>query len=257
MSELLADRTAVVTGGASGMGRATALLFAEEGADVVIADIQEDPREGGTPTHELIESDTAQEATFVECDVRSPADLEAAVEEADTYGGIDVMFNCAAVIQLESFLEVSESEYQRTMDINAKGVYFGSQAAAKKMTADDGGSIINMSSLSGLQGESNLVSYCASKGAVTLMTYALAAELGPEGVRVNSIHPAAAETAMMGEDVGMLGTDAEEEYAETIPLGRLARPEEVAEVALFLASDRASFVNGESVSVDGGKSNIA
>lgn len=257
MSDPLTDKTAVITGGASGMGRETALLFAENGADVVVADIRDEPREGGSPTHERIRSEFDRDAAFVECDVRSPDDLETAVERAEDYGGIDVMFNCAAIIGIESFLDVGEEEYERMMAVNAKGVYFGAQAAARRMVANGGGSIINMSSLSGLLGEANLVSYCASKGAVTLMTYALAAELGPEGIRVNSIHPAAAETAMMGEDVGMLGTEAEAEYAETVPLGRLAKPREVADVALFLASERSSFVNGESLSVDGGKANVA
>jgi NAD(P)-dependent dehydrogenase (short-subunit alcohol dehydrogenase family) len=254
---LLDNKTAVVTGGASGIGRETAVRFAEGGADVVIADLRAEPRDGETPTHERIQSDTDQDAAFVECDVTDPEAIDAAVERAEEYGGIDVMFNSAGIIRIESFLEVSESEYESMMAVNAKGVYFGAQAAAKQMVENGGGSIINMSSLSGLLGENNLVSYCASKGAVTLMTYALAAELGPEGIRVNSIHPAAAETAMMSDDVELLGTDAESEYAASVPLGRLARPADVADAALYLASDRASFVNGESLSVDGGKSHVA
>jgi NAD(P)-dependent dehydrogenase (short-subunit alcohol dehydrogenase family) len=252
MDDLLTDRTAVVTGGASGNGRAISLAFAEEGADVVVADLREEPREGGTPTHELVR-ETGSAATFVECDVTDLDTLEAAVDAADGFGGVDVMVNNAGVFRSETFLEVPPEEYRRLMDVNVRGVFFGTQYAARRMVEDDrGGSVINLSSVAGLRGSANYVTYCTSKGAVRLLTYATAAELGPEGVRVNAIHPGVIETAMTTEDVPIVGSGGSESLRETIPSRRFGTPEDVADAALYLASDLADYVNGESLVVDGG-----
>jgi NAD(P)-dependent dehydrogenase (short-subunit alcohol dehydrogenase family) len=252
MVGLLTDKVAVVTGGASGNGRAMALAFAKEGAHVVVADLRGDPREGGTPTHELIRAETDRKATFVECDVTNVADLAAAVEAAEEYGGVDVMVNNAGIFRAEEFLEVTEAEFDHLMDINDKGVFFGAQAAAKRMLETGGGSIINISSVAGLVGSGPYVTYNASKGAVKLMTYALAAKLGPEGIRVNAIHPGMIETTMTTEDVPIFGTDQEAAFLEMIPSRRAGQPEDVAKAAVFLASDLADYVNGESLVVDGG-----
>ncbi len=253
MRALLADRTAVVTGAASGLGREISLTFAEHGADVVAADVRETPREGGTPTHERIVADTDADATFVECDVTCVDDLERVVEAADAFGGVDVMVNNAGVSQITDFLDVTEDEYERLMDVNVKGTFFGAQVAARKMVEDGGGSIVNMSSSAGIRGTAASVEYCTSKGAVRLLTYALADRLGPEGVRVNALHPGTTKTEMTRSDLGIVEGDDEDAYAETIPLGRFGDPTDVADAALFLASDRAGYVNGASLPVDGGR----
>jgi NAD(P)-dependent dehydrogenase (short-subunit alcohol dehydrogenase family) len=250
VNDLLTGDTAVVTGAASGIGRATAIRFAEHGARVVVADVRERPREGGPTTVERITTGTESEATFVECDVTDPAALTAAVEAADAFGGVDIMVNNAGVLVQRPFLETDEATVDRMLDVNVKGTFFGAQAAAERMVAGDGGTIINLSSVSGLEGAGGRVAYCASKGAVRLMTYALADALGPEGVRVNAIHPGAIETAQAREDSGVLG---QADYLDGVPLGRFGDPGDVADAALYLASDLSDYVNGESLVVDGGR----
>ncbi|GKZ14728.1 SDR family oxidoreductase [Haladaptatus sp. T7] len=255
MDELLSDKVAVITGGSSGIGRTIAKTFAEEGADIVVADVREDAREGGKPTHELISEETDSEATYVDCDVTEPDDLEASVEAAERYGGIDIMVNNAGIFRGEDFLDVSEREYDQLMDVNVKGVFFGAQAAAKRMVANGGGSIINLSSVAGLEGTGEYVTYCTSKGAVRLMTYALADKLGPEGIRVNAIHPGVIETTMTTDDVAIVGTEEGEMYEQMIPSRRFGTPTDVANGALYLASDLADYVTGESLVLDGGLTN--
>ena len=243
MPELLQDKAAVVTGGASGNGRSIAELFAEHGADVVVADIREDPREGGTPTHEKIPEETDSDAVFVKCDVSRIGDLEKAVETADQFGGIDVMVNNAGIYERTSFLDVTEDDYERMMAINGKGVFFGSQIAARRFLDKGSGNIVNISSLNSTVGVGHAVPYCGSKGAVHAMTPAMADALGPD-IRVNSIHPGAINTAMYVER--------SEEELKLIPAERPGLPEDVAGAALYLASDLSAYVTGQSVVVDGG-----
>lgn len=250
VNDLLTGDTAVVTGAASGIGRETAVRFAEQGAAVVVADVRERPREGGATTVERIATETDGEATFVECDVTDRTSLTSAVEAADAFGGVDIMVNNAGVLVQRPFLETDEATFDRMMNVNVKGTFFGAQAAAERMVAADGGAIINLSSVSGLEGAGGRVAYCASKGAVRLMTYALADALGPEGVRVNAIHPGAIETAQAREDSGVLG---QADYLDGVPLGRFGDPGDVADAALYLASDLSDYVNGESLVVDGGR----
>lgn len=252
---LLSGKTAVITGAMSGNGRAIARVFAEHGADVVVADVREQPREATVPTHELIEAETDARATYVECDVTHKDDLEAAMDAADEFGGVDVMVNNAGIFRDEEFLSVSEAEFDQLMDINVKGVFFGTQVAADRMQDDGGGSVINLSSVAGLTGTGEYVSYCTSKGAIRLLTYSTADAVGPDGIRVNAIHPGVIETAMTTEDVPIVGTEEGDAYLETIPSRRFGEPEDVADAALFLASDLSSYVNGESLVVDGGMTN--
>jgi NAD(P)-dependent dehydrogenase (short-subunit alcohol dehydrogenase family) len=252
MTDLLDGKAAVVTGAASGIGRGIATRYAEAGADVVVADIREEPRGGGTPTHERIESETDARATRVDCDVSEVADIESAVEAAEEFGGIDVMVNNAGYSRDEDFLEVEESAYEDMLSVNVKGTFFGAQRAARRMVGNGGGSVINVSSAEGLQGVGGHPTYGTSKGAVRLLTYALADELTADGVRVNAIHPGLIETKMTTEDTPIIGTDQEEEFRGKIADDRVGQPEDIGDAAVFLASDLADYVTGESLVVDGG-----
>jgi len=250
MADRLADDTALVTGASSGIGRAIALRFAREGANVVVADIREQPREGGEPTHDRIAAETDQRAEFVETDVSNVEAVREAVETATAaFGSLDVMVNNAGVFTADQPVDsIDEDDYDWLMEINLKGTYFGSKFAAEVMVDQpDGGAIINLSSVAGLVGYDGASTYCASKGGITNLTRELALELGPEGVRVNAINPGVIETAMTTEDTHVAGT-----MAETIPLRRDGQPEDVADAALFLASDESAYVTGHNLVVDGG-----
>jgi NAD(P)-dependent dehydrogenase (short-subunit alcohol dehydrogenase family) len=245
MPSTLDGKAALITGAASGIGRAIAIRFAESGADVVVADVQREPREGGKPTDELL-----ADAVFVETDVSEVADLRAAVETAvESFGGLDVMVNNAGIFPGSQPIEtVTEEDYDRLIDINLKGVYFGSKVAAEAMRErGEGGSIINLSSIAGLVGYDEAAAYCASKGGVTNLTRELAVELGDDGIRVNAINPGVIETAMTTDDAPIVGT-----IDEQIPLHRDGQPEDVAGAALFLASDDSAYVTGHNLVVDGG-----
>jgi NAD(P)-dependent dehydrogenase (short-subunit alcohol dehydrogenase family) len=251
MTGLLEGKVAVVTGAASGLGRGIALRFAEEGAKaVVVADQRDIPREGGASTVDLVTSAGAN-GMFVPTDVRKVDDLNAAVASADEFGGIDIMVNNAGVAMQEDFWSFSEADYDLVMSVNVKGVYFGCQVAAKAMRGR-GGCIINMSSVGGIRGGGNLVTYCSSKGAVRLMTYALGQLLGPEGIRVNAIHPGLMDTSMNRTDLGYVGPDGEG-LVGAIPINRTGQPRDIGDAAVYLASDLASYVNGTSLVVDGGR----
>jgi NAD(P)-dependent dehydrogenase (short-subunit alcohol dehydrogenase family) len=252
MSGLLDGKTGVVTGGASGIGREIALTFAEHGADIVVADVRENPREGGQPTHERIGSEFDASAGFAECDVTSRDDLHDAVAAAEAFGGIDVMVNNAGIYRKQPFLEVTADDYESIMDVHVRGTFFGAQAAAERLVENGGGSIINMSSMAGLVGGSEVTAYCTAKGAIRLLTYALADELGPDGIRVNTIHPGLIRTMMTTEDGEEIGDDGEHEYSDEIPLRRVGTPADVANTALYLASDLAGYVTAESIVLDGG-----
>ncbi|GAB6861059.1 SDR family oxidoreductase [Haloplanus litoreus] len=250
VTQRLTERTAVVTGAASGIGRAIAKRFAEEGAGVVVADTRENPREGGTPTHESIVADGGT-STFVRTDVSSVADVERAVAEArETYGSLDVMVNNAGIFPPQTDItNVDEETYDRVMDVNLKGVYFGSKVAIDAMQEQgDGGAIVNLSSIAGLAGYDRSSAYCASKGGVANLTRELAVEQGPHGIRVNALNPGIIETAQTQQDEEeVIG-----EYTDSIPLRRDGRPEDVADAAVFLASDEAGYITGHNLVVDGG-----
>lgn len=256
MSDWLRGDVAIVTGGASGNGREISLTLAEYGADVVVADLQSEPREGGRPTHELIEEEHDRRAEFVECNVTNVDDLEAAVDAADELGGVSILVNNAGITEKRDFLDETEDDFHRIIDINVKGPFFASQLAAERMIENDReGRIVNIASISGIAGRGDGVGYSTSKGALRLMTYALAAALGPRGIRVNDVSPGVIETSMTREDLDMFDSGAAEEYAEMAPVGRVGAPEDVANAVLYLVSPLGDFVNAETLVVDGGATN--
>lgn len=255
MPELLTNKTAVVTGGASGIGRGIALQLATHGADVVVADLQEEPQTPDTaPTLEAIENRTDSQSTFVKCNVTNYDDLVSTVDVAEEFGGIDVMVNNAGIVHPVEFFSTSEEDFDTLMDVNLKGAYFGCQAAGERMVESGGGTIINVASTAADQGfvEPGSLLYCAAKGGVKSLTYAVADLLGPE-VRVNAIQPGfTGETGLAEKQDPEL---AAERATETV-MGRLGRPEDLGNVTVFLASDLASYVTAESILVDGGWVNI-
>ncbi len=247
----LSGRVALVTGGASGIGRATALLFACEGAAVVVADLDE-VRAGAVVRD--IES-AGGRALAVLCDVSRAEDCRRAVQAAlATFGRLDVLFNNAGIIRRADVLGTTEEEWDRVMAVNVKSILLMSKEAVPVMAAQGGGSIVNTASGWGLVGGRNAVSYCASKGAVVNMTRAMALDHGAQGIRVNCICPGDTDTGMLRHEARQLGADEEVFLAEAAdrPLGRVGRPEEIAQAVLYLASDASSFVTGTALVVDGG-----
>ena len=248
MTGRLSGKVALVTGASSGNGRAIARRFAREGAQVTVADVREEPRLGGEPTHERIEAEGG-DAQYIETDVTDVDAIREAVEATvDAYGSLDVMVNNAGVERQLPVEEATEEDFAWLMDINLKGVYFGCQAAIEVMLdQNEGGTIVNMSSIAGIRGLANSSLYCTSKGGVTNLTRELAVEHGENGIRVNALNPGFIETAMTMEDGDTAGG-----ILDQTPLGRAGQPEEVADAALFLASDESSFVTGHNLVMDGG-----
>lgn len=253
MTSLLNGKAAVITGATSGNGRAIAKKFAKNGANVVIADIRQEPRMGGKPTHELIREETPGDAKFIECDVSNRSNVQAAVDAAEEFGGVDIMVNNAGIRgPTDRLIDISEEDYKNVIEINQHGVVYGSQIAGREMKNKDGGNIINISSVAGIEGYSGSGPYCTSKGAVRLLTYSLASELGPYGIRVNAVHPGVIRTGMTIKDENNIGTDIGEQIKSAVPLRRYGVPEDVANTTLYLASELSSYVTGESIIVDGG-----
>jgi len=240
---------AIVTGGGSGIGRATAERFASEGAKVVVADVVE---EGGNETVQRIE-DAGGEATFVKTDVTKADDVEAMVEAAvDAYGRLDFAFNNAGIEGTTAPLpEQTEDDWQRVVDIDLKGVWLGMKYEIPRMLEDGGGAIVNTSSVAGLVGFANSSPYVASKHGVAGLTKTAALEYSAQGVRVNAVCPGVIETPMVVR-VFEEDPDARAQYTAAEPIGRLGRPEEVAAAVVWLCSEDASFVTGVAVPVDGG-----
>jgi len=244
----LCGKVAIVTGGGSGIGRATSRLFAREGARVVIADYD------GTSAAAAADEIRAEGgvALSVVTDVSDAEQVAHMVRSAwDAYGRIDILFNNAGVLASGSVLDTDVATWQRVMNINLTGVFLCSKAVLPHMIDAGGGSIINMSSSTGAHdANANAAAYVASKGGVTLLTRCMAIDHAKAHVRVNAIAPGPTDTPMLRR---ALTPDALAAFAATFPMGRLGQPEELAQVALFLASDDASFVTGAVFCADGGQ----
>jgi NAD(P)-dependent dehydrogenase (short-subunit alcohol dehydrogenase family) len=251
MSDILNNKTVVVTGASSGIGRAIAIAAAKHGAKaVIVSDITETPREGGEPTVAAIEA-LGVPARFHKTDVSVRADNDALVEAAREFGGVDVMVLNAGITLRSDGADVGEDDYRRLMSINLDGTLFGAQAAARQMKElGKPGSIVLMASMGGLVGAGITVAYSTSKGGVVLMAKALADALGPDGIRVNSIAPGTIDTALLRSTPDIAA--ASEGFRQRTPLRRLGQPSEIGDAVAFLGSDLSSYISGIALQVDGG-----
>ena len=245
--------TVVVTGSASGIGREVARRFGQAGASVVVADIEEEPKDGDVPTHELIEQDGGT-AGYVETDVTDREQLETLVEAAREFGGVDVMINNAGLFIGGSVLELTPEEFDQVHAVNARGVYFGTQVAASDMIErDEPGCIINTASISSSHAQFGQVQYDSTKGAIRMITRGSALELSEYDIRVNAVAPGQIATEFIeGWTEEATEKAASDELVKPVPLGRAGRPADLAGAFLYLASEDASYVTGELLYVDGG-----
>jgi 3alpha(or 20beta)-hydroxysteroid dehydrogenase len=241
----LDGKVAIITGGARGQGAVEARLFAAEGARVMIGDVLDE--EGG-----LVAKSVGDAAVYRHHDVRSESEWEELVDQAvDLFGRLDILVNNAGIFRMAPLASTSAADYMDVVTINQLGTFLGMKAAAPAMARSGGGSIINISSIAGLRGSAGTMAYSASKWAVRGMTKVAALELAPLGIRVNSIHPGIIDTPML---LDLMITTEEERVAfgARIPLGRVAQAEQVAKMALYLASDDSDHSTGAEFVVDGG-----
>lgn len=237
----LDGKVAIVTGGARGMGASHVRRFVKEGAKVVFTDIN---AEGA----KALEAELGENVKFVQQDVTKADDWKKVIEEAEnTFGPVNILVNNAGISMSKSLMEITEEEYRRIIDINQVSVFLGTKAVVPSMQKAGGGSIINISSINGIVG--GAIGYTDSKFAVRGFTKAAALQLAHLGIRVNSVHPGVIETPMVtqGDAVEVI-----KEFAKQIPVGRMAQPEEVSNLVLYLASDESSYSTGSEFVIDGG-----
>ena len=243
----LEGKVALISGGARGMGATEARLFAREGARVVVGDVLD--YLGGKVVAEI--EDTGGEAHFVRLDVTSETDWQDAVAETvKRFGKLDVLVNNAGIYRETPLVDTSEEEWDKVMDVNAKGVFLGAKSVIPAMKEAGGGSIVNISSTAGIIGSFRGSAYGASKAAVRQLTKNTAVQVADYGIRSNSIHPGPIETDMIAKNIATAKGRAAS--IARVPLGRIGSAEDVAYGALFLASDESSFMTGAELSIDGG-----
>ncbi len=241
----LEDKVALITGGARGQGEAEARLFASEGARVVVADILD--AEGSKVVAEIGDA-----ARYVHLDVSDEAGWQNAVADAVShFGKLDVLVNNAGIVRTGLVEGMSLASYMEVVNVNQVGSFLGMRAVVEPMREAGGGSIVNISSNAGLEGVEGVVAYVATKWAVRGMTKTAAIELGRYGIRVNSVHPGGVDTPMLSGDE-LAGVDLDAAFASQ-PIARIGRPEEIARLVLFLASDEASYCTGSEFTADGGR----
>lgn len=245
----LKDKVTVVTGAAGGIGFACARRFAAEGAKVVLADITGDKGEAAAASLR----EAGGEARYVHCDVGDKASVESLVKTAvDAYGRLDCAIANAGILRVAEFLELSERDWDEVIRVNLKGVFLTGQAAARQMVAQGTqGAIVNMSSVNAVMAIPTITPYVVSKGGINQLTKVMALSLAPKGIRVNAIGPGSIATEMLRTQ--MTDTAARGRILSRTPLGRAGEPDEVAKVAMFLASDDASYITGQTIYPDGGR----
>jgi len=247
----LEGKVAIITGGASGIGRATAKLLAEVGAAVALIDIDES---GGEETAAQINT-SGGKAKFFHANVISDFDCKRTVEDIfDEFKRIDILFNNAGVVHRKSVVELEEAQWDLVVDVSLKAIFLLSRCVIPKMIENGGGSIINTGSGWGLKGGPQAAAYCAAKGGVVNLTRAMAIDHGKQGVRVNCVCPGDIDTPLLRAEARELGIEEEAfiEQAANRPINRVGRPEDVAKAVLFLATDMSAWVTGTSIVVDGG-----
>lgn len=244
----LENKVAIVTGAASGFGEGIAERFAAEGAKVVVADINDN---GGRTVAKRL-ADNGAEAVYAHADVTSTADMKALVGTAqETFGGLDVLVNNAGMPQRNGpMLDVDEDTFDAIFATNVKSLYLAALHAVPVFRGRGGGAMINVASTAGLRPRPGLTWYNGSKGAAITLTKSMAVELAPDRIRVNALCPVAGDTPMLD---AFLGPNTREQFVATVPLGRLSTPLDIANAALFLASDDAEFLTGVCLEVDGGR----
>jgi NAD(P)-dependent dehydrogenase (short-subunit alcohol dehydrogenase family) len=248
---VVSGKRAIVTGGASGIGRGTARLLAAEGASVLVVDLD---RAGADEVARDIRVGGGNALAFCG-DVSAHQDCRAAVGYAvDAFGGVDILVNCAGIIRRADVVHLEEEDWDLVMAVNVKSVYLMARQAVPVMVAGGGGVVVNLGSGWGLKGGPNAVSYCASKGAVVNMTRAMAIDHGPQGVRVNCVCPGDTDTPMLRAEARQLGVSEAEFLVASAdrPLARIGTPDDIAQAILYLVSDAASWVTGTTLVVDGG-----
>jgi len=244
----LDNKVALITGAASGFGKGIAELFAREGARVALADINESGARAGAAA-------ISNSAVAVACDVSRREDVNAAVKATvDAFGGIDILVNNAGMThKRRPMLEVDEAEFDRLMDVNVKSIFLFAHAVVPIMRRKKSGVIINIGSTAGIRPRPGLTWYNGSKAAVNLLSKSMAGELAPEGIRVCAVAPVMAETPLLPTFMGGDSPELRAQFRATVPLGRFATVDDVAQATLFLASDEASFLTGNVLEVDGGR----
>ena len=244
----LDNKVALITGGARGQGAVEARLFAAEGATVVICDILDE--EGKRIESEI--NDTGGSSLFAHLDVTDESEWQHVIETTlNSFGKLDILVNNAGIYKWSQVEETTSELWDQTMDINAKGVFLGTKHAIAAMRNSGGGSIVNISSVAGLVGSANAAAYCASKGAVRLLTKSTAIQYAKDGIRANSVHPGIIDTPMTTPNL-LATKEARDRSASRHPLGRVGTSEDVAYGVLFLASDESSFMTGSELVIDGG-----
>lgn len=245
--ERLKNKVAIVTGAGSGIGRAIALDFSKEGAKVVIADYNE---ESAKETVEMIKQNNG-EAIVSKTDVSQSDQVKNMIKSAvQTFGGLDILVNNAGIVTMSDVVSTSEEDWQKNIDVDLKGVFLGVKAAVPEMEKRGKGKIINMASIAGLVGFQGITAYCAAKGGVVSMTREMALDLAPKKINVNAIAPGVIKTNMT-VDILEDPKQAETMLAQT-PLGRFGEPEDIAHLAVYLASDESDFMTGQTIAIDGG-----